>query len=92
MTKIEKYFHAFLFSCLSIALLIIQAGISIFPNLVISNPITENSLTIFNSSSSETTLYTMFIVACIGIPLLLVYKFILFSAFRGKVKLDSSSY
>jgi cytochrome bd ubiquinol oxidase subunit II len=92
MLKVKKFFAAFLFSSLSIALLIVQAGISIFPNLVFSNPIPENSLTIFNSSSSETTLYTMFIIACIGIPLILIYKFIMYSAFRGKVKLDSSSY
>ena len=88
----QKYYPAFFASCLVIALSVIQAGIGIFPNLLPSNPIPENSLTIFNSSSSETTLYTMFIIACIGIPLVIVYKFIMYTVFRGKVKLDSTSY
>lgn len=90
--KIRKYYSAFIASSLLLALSIIQSAIGIYPNLVPSNPIAENSLTIFNSSSSETTLYTMFIIACIGIPLVIVYKIIMYSAFRGKVKLDSNSY
>ncbi|MFC2130258.1 cytochrome d ubiquinol oxidase subunit II [Bacteroidota bacterium] len=92
MVNNKKYFPAFIFSSLTIALSIIQAGISMYPNLVPSNPVSVNSLTIFNASSSESTLYTMFIIACIGIPLVLIYKFIMYTAFRGKVKIDSSSY
>lgn len=90
--KQKKYFVSFLMSSLSIALSVVLAGLTIYPNLVISNISNEFSLSIFNASSSNLTLYTMFIIACIGIPLVLVYKFIVYSAFRGKVKLDSSSY
>ncbi|MFH1050891.1 MAG: cytochrome d ubiquinol oxidase subunit II [bacterium] len=90
--KRRKYYSAFLSSCFFIGLLIVQAGIGIYPNLVPSNPIAENSLTIFNSSSSDATLLTMFIIACIGIPLVIVYKILMYSAFRGKVKIDASSY
>lgn len=90
--KTRRYYSAFISSSLLLAFSIIQAGIGIYPNLVPSKPIVENSLTIFNSSSSESTLYTMLIIACIGIPLVIVYKIIMYSAFRGKVKLDSNSY
>jgi len=90
--RTKKYNTAFLASSFLLALCIVQAGLGIYPNLVPSNPIPENSLTIFNSSSSDKTLWTMFIIACIGIPLILVYKVIMYSAFRGKVKLDSNSY
>lgn len=88
----KKYFLSFLMSSVSIAMSIVLAGLTLYPNLVISNISEDFSLTIFNASSSHLTLYTMFIMACIGIPLVLVYKFIVYSAFRGKVKLDSSSY
>ncbi|ROL61570.1 cytochrome d ubiquinol oxidase subunit II [Bacteroidetes/Chlorobi group bacterium ChocPot_Mid] len=90
--KTRRYYSAFISSSLLLAFSIMQAGIGIYPNLIPSKPIVENSLTIFNSSSSESTLYTMLIIACIGIPLVIVYKIIMYSAFRGKVKLDSNSY
>ena len=90
--KQKKYLLAFLMSSISVAFSVVLAGLTIYPNLVISNISKGFSLTIFNASSSNLTLYTMFIMACIGIPLVLVYKFIVYSVFRGKVKLDSSSY
>jgi len=88
----KKYLLAFMMSSVIVAFSVVLAGLSIYPNLVISNISQEFSLTIFNASSSNLTLYTMFIIACIGIPLVLIYKFIVYSAFRGKVKMDSSSY
>ncbi len=92
LAKKEKFFGAFLSSSLVIAMMIIITAIGIYPNLVYSSSAPENSLTVFNASSSELTLYTMFIIACIGVPLMLIYKFIVYTAFRGKVKLDSTSY
>lgn len=90
--KNRKYYKGFLLSSISIAIMIIQSAISIFPNLVPSSINPHYSLSVYNSSSSELTLWTMFIITCIGIPLILIYKVIVYSAFKGKVKLDSSSY
>lgn len=88
----KKYYYAFLTSSFSLAFLILESAIMIFPNLVPSTINPDFSLSIYNSSSSELTLYTMFIIACIGIPLLLLYKVIIYSAFKGKVEIDSTSY
>ncbi len=84
---------AFISSALSIAFLLILYGLGTFPVLVPSTIDPEtNSLTIFNSSSTQNTLKTLLTVVAIGIPLVLAYGFWVYHIFRGKVKLDKSSY
>ena len=57
---------------------------TIFPNLV---PALDPalSITIANAAGSEKTLGAMTIIACIGVPLVLVYHFLVYRAFRGRV-------
>jgi cytochrome d ubiquinol oxidase subunit II len=88
----EQYFRAFLGSSAIIVFSIVNVGVGIFPNLVISAPNPEHSLTIFNASSSIQTLGNMMIIAAIGVPLVLIYTFVINKTFRGKVELDSNSY
>ena len=88
----RKNFLAFLSSCVAIILLMFLFGLGIFPNLVLSNPNPQFSLTIYNASSSIKTLQTMLIIALIGMPLVLVYTIGIYRIFRGKVKLDQNSY
>ena len=84
---------AFLASCLSIAFLIILVAVGTFPCLVRSSIDTEtNSLSISNSAASPLTLKILLIIVGIGIPLVLAYGFYVYRVFRGKVKLDSTSY
>lgn len=84
---------AFLFSCASIFLLLCLFHIGTFPNIIYSTIDPERySLTIYNSSSSPKTLGVLLIVVAVGIPLVLAYGFWVYRIFRGKVKLDSSSY
>ena len=87
-----KEFKAFLSSSASIALLMLLFAIGIFPNLVLSNPNPENSLNIYNAASSARTLTIMLIMAIIGIPFVLAYTVIIHKIFKGKVKLDETSY
>jgi cytochrome d ubiquinol oxidase subunit II len=87
-----RHFHAFLSSCASIAALLAVFGIGMFPDLVLSNPTPENSLTIYNAASSPKTLSIMFVIALVGMPLVLAYTASIYWIFRGKVKLDSMSY
>lgn len=88
-----KYAFAFVASSLNIILLFVLFGIGTFPTIVRSTINPENlSLTLFNSSSSETTLTVICLVALIGIPLILSYGFLLYKVFHGKVKLDKTSY
>ena len=63
-----------------------------YPDMIFSRPNPEHSLTIYNASSSHTTLEIMLIIAAIGMPLVLAYTTSIYWVFRGKVKLDSSSY
>lgn len=93
MNSKKNYKGAFIFSSAIILTAIVNAAIGIFPNLVRDAVYgTENSLTIFNACSSEKTLNTMFIIACIGVPIVLVYFFVIYRVFRGKVTIDKNSY
>lgn len=84
---------AFLASCSSIAFLIILVAVGTFPYIVRSSIDTEaNSLFISNSAASQLTLKILLIIVGIGIPLVLAYGFYVYRIFRGKVKLDSTSY
>jgi cytochrome d ubiquinol oxidase subunit II len=86
-------FRAFLCSSANIICLLLLFGIGIYPNAVraINDP-DVLSLTIYNSSSSFETLSILLLIACIGIPLVLSYTSVIYWIFRGKVKLDSTSY
>ena len=93
LVKKGKDGWAFIFSSLSIALLLILFGLGTYPVIVRStiDP-AAHSLTVFNVASSEGTLRNLMIVVGIGVPLVLAYGFWVYRIFRGKVKLDASSY
>lgn len=85
-------FRAFLSSSAAIVCLLALFGLGMFPNLVFSDPNPEHSLTAYNAASSDKTLGIMLIIALIGVPLVLAYTASIYWIFRGKVKLDHSSY
>lgn len=84
---------AFIFSCISIFFLLALYGVGTFPIIVLStiDPLT-NSLTIYNTSSSLKTLKTLLTVVVIGVPLVIAYGFWIYHIFKGKVRLDKTSY
>ncbi|HSX11180.1 MAG TPA: cytochrome d ubiquinol oxidase subunit II [Chlamydiales bacterium] len=84
---------AFLSSSLSIALLLTLFSLGTFPTIVRStiDPST-NSVTIYNAASSPKTLTVLLIVVAIGVPLVLAYGAWVYRIFRGKVRLEKSSY
>ncbi|MCF7852027.1 MAG: cytochrome d ubiquinol oxidase subunit II [Simkaniaceae bacterium] len=84
---------AFLSSSLAIMLFFCLFGIGTYPYILRSSINPEQfSLTMFNSSSSATTLEVTLTIAAIGVPLVLAYGYFIYWVFRGKVKLDKSSY
>jgi len=84
---------AFLSSCLSIALLLVLFAIGTYPTIVRSSINPEiYSLTAFNTASSRLTLTVLLIIVAIGVPLVLAYGAYIYRVFRGKVKLDKTSY
>lgn len=83
--------QAFVSSCLTIACQVFLVGFALFPNLVTASNAGEEkvvSLTIYNAASSPATLKIMFIIALIGMPLVIAYTGIVYWTFRGKAKVE----
>jgi cytochrome d ubiquinol oxidase subunit II len=85
-------FRAFLSSCIAVVALLALFGIGMYPYMIYSLPNPENSLAIYNSASSHETLKIMLIIALIGMPMVLSYTVSIYWIFRGKVKLEPTSY
>ena len=68
------------------------AAVSLFPMLVPSTIDLGLSMDIYNSSSTERTLWTMFIIALIGMPLVIGYTIFIYRIFKGKVEITPESY
>lgn len=88
----NRRFNAFLSSCAAMALMMLTFGITYFPNMVLSSPNAENSLTIINAASTQKTLGIMLIIALLGVPLVLAYTASIYWVFRGKTSLTKHSY
>lgn len=85
--KKNEGFRAFALSAISIALLLLSAAITVYPNLIPAiNP--ENSITIFNASSSNRSLTLQLIVTVFGLIMTLVYTTWIYRIFSGKVRFD----
>ena len=91
-THRRKHWFAFLSSCAAMIFLMGLFAVSVFPVMVYSSPLPENSLTIVNGSSTKDTLMNMFIIAIIGMPIVLAYTISIYWIFRGKVTLGKESY
>ena len=83
---------AFLASSLAIALLLALFSIGTFPLMIRSKMDPAWSLTFANAASSEATLKIILLIAAIGVPFVIGYGFWIYRTFRGKVKLEESSY
>jgi len=84
--------RAFLSSCVAMVAMMGLFGLEMYPHLILSNPVSTNSLTIYNAASSHKTLGIMLTIALIGVPVVLAYTVSIYWIFRGKVKLDKMSY
>lgn len=76
---------AFTASCLTIVLVCVTGVIGLFPNLIPSSLDTAYSMTVFNSSSSRTTLAIMTVVALIFVPVVIAYKIWVYRVFRERI-------
>lgn len=83
---------AFSASAILISSVIGLIGISLYPRLVPSITDLNNSLTIYNASSTPRTLTVMLFIALIGMPLVLGYTLFIYRVFKGKVVLSEDSY
>jgi cytochrome d ubiquinol oxidase subunit II len=85
-SKINRGGLAFVSSALSITGIILTAGFSMFPFLMPSSTMPEASLTVWDATSSLLTLQTMFIAACIFVPIILCYTAYGYYVMRGRIK------
>lgn len=77
---------AFISQSAAAFILVALLAVTMFPNLVVASADSIGpALTLMNSSSSETALMWMTIIACIGVPLVLVYHVIVYRTFRGRI-------
>ena len=84
--------YAFVSSAATIAALVFLFGVALFPNLVVSSPNPEHSVTLFNAASSPRTLGIMLAIAVLGMPFVLIYSAVIYRTYWGKVRLDEHSY
>ncbi len=79
---------AFVGSSVAVAATICTAGFSVFPFLLPSSLHPASSLTVWDASSSQGTLFNMLIATVIFVPIVLVYTAWVFRVLRGKVSLN----
>jgi cytochrome d ubiquinol oxidase subunit II len=82
-----KHGRAFLASGVAVAGTILSAGFAMFPFLMPSSLDPKSSLTIWDASSSRTTLGLMLIASAIFLPIILAYTTWVYSVLRGRVSL-----
>lgn len=82
---------ALLASSLGIIGIVSTAGLSLFPFLLPSSTMPEASLTIWDASSSQLTLFIMLLATCFFLPIILAYTAWVFRVMRGPVTTQSLS-
>ena len=76
---------AFVASSAAVFGVIASAGVSMFPFLLPSSSDPRSSLTVWDASSSRTTLFIMLVATAVFLPLIVVYTAWVFRVLRGKV-------
>lgn len=85
LSKIERPGLAFITSSLTLTSIILTAGVSMFPFLMPSSSAMNSSLTVWDASSSLTTLKLMLGATLIFLPIVLAYTSWVFRILRGKI-------
>ena len=80
---------AFIFSSLAQAATILTAGFALFPFLLPSSIAHDDSLTVWNASSSERTLRIMLFAVIVFLPIIVGYTTFVFRVLKGRITLDA---
>lgn len=87
LTRFAKL--AFVCSALSVTGIIATVGVSMFPFILPSSTNPEQSLTVWDSSSSQLTLFIMLVAVIIFLPIVLGYTAWVYRVLRGKVTAET---
>jgi cytochrome d ubiquinol oxidase subunit II len=79
---------AFVASSFATAGVILTAGFALFPFLLPSSSVPGASLTVWDASSSQRTLFIMLIAALVFLPIVVIYTSWVFHVLRGTVTLE----
>jgi cytochrome d ubiquinol oxidase subunit II len=88
LSKANRPGLAFITSSLTLTSVILTAGVAMFPFLLPSSIAKNCSLTIWDASSSLSTLKIMLLVTLIFLPIVLAYTSWVFKIMRGKVTVE----
>jgi cytochrome bd ubiquinol oxidase subunit II len=89
MVCIRKSAIAFLMSSCSVFGIVATVGLSMFPFILPSSTSPNHSIIVWDSSSSQTTLFIMLVATLIFMPLILAYTAWVYKVLGGKVTLES---
>lgn len=78
----------FLASSAAALFLVMLFAASMFPTLVVATA--GESITIANAASSDLALTWMTGITCVGLPLVLIYHFMIYRTFRGRVSVEEA--
>ena len=84
----QRYFAAFVASALTVTGTILSAGFALFPFLLPSSLDPNSSLTVWDASSSKTTLGLMLLSVIVLLPIVLAYTAWVYRVLRGRVTLE----
>lgn len=83
----ERDLHAFTTQALAAVALVFLLATSMFPNLVVASAGSIGpSITVATAASSDTALSWMTGIACIGVPLVIVYHVFAYRTFSGRLE------
>jgi len=87
LARSTRHGAAFIASGTAVAGTILSAGLALFPFLLPSALDPRSSLTIWDASSSKTTLGLMLFATCVLLPIVLAYTLWVYRVLRGRVSL-----
>ncbi|TXF91136.1 cytochrome d ubiquinol oxidase subunit II [Neolewinella aurantiaca] len=88
----RNYLKAFVFSSITVGLLLITVAIELYPTIILDTSGAGNSITVYNGVASDKSISIMLIFVAIGGPLAVGYTAFVYKTFWGKVQLDEHSY
>jgi cytochrome d ubiquinol oxidase subunit II len=88
LARREAHVSAFVTSSMAVAGTVLSAGFALFPFLMPSNLDPRSSLTVWDASSSRSTLELMLFVTVVLLPMVLAYTGWVFRVMRGRVSLE----
>jgi len=92
LSKKGRDLGALIASSVNCVALVIIFATTIYPNLIPASNGAKYAVTIASAGGSNTALIAMTIIAIIGVPLVLVYHFLIYRAFRGRVTEEDLDY